>query len=443
MGMRLDSPIDYEEIYQELKKVLSTAESAVSAGDVTNHVLLDPGTPQMQTAWFLLVKSGTFKARLLQGIPPKFAGGMYKCREIELRGGILPDIVLPEEKPEQPVHPAAESGAAGDWIEYPGVRIYSRNEEFLKTVEQVKGCARYDINVLLLGETGTGKELLAKLIHACSSRCDGPFVEINCSGIPENLVESELFGHARGAFTGAAHERLGMFRTARGGTIFLDEIGDLPVSLQPKLLKVIEDKKLIPVGSDKTVSVDTRIIAATNRDLRKAVDTGEFRRDLYGRLNEYSVSVPPLRERGEDIIELAGVFLTGLNKKYGTKKGMTDEVLNYLRNYSWPGNVRELQNAVTNMYVNGQGKEIGTDQLPGDILAFFNPEQPLKQPVAGIPEEGINLKAILWDIEKGYYEEALKMADGNREQAAKLLGITGHAFRKACRERFNLTEKER
>ncbi len=442
LGMTLESPIDYEEIYQKLKNVLKAAESALPAGEAANHVLLDPGTPQMQTAWFLLVKSGTFKARLLQGIPPKFAGGVYKCREIELRGGILPDIVLPQEKPEPPVQHSAEPGTQDNWIEYPGFKIYSRDAAFKNTVEQAKNCAGYDINVLLLGETGTGKELLAKLIHACSSRHDGPFVELNCAGLPENLVESELFGHTKGAFTGAGHDRLGLFRAAHGGTIFLDEIGDMPLSLQPKLLKVIEDKKLIPVGSDQTVTVDVRIIAATNIDLRKAVEDGKFRRDLYGRLNEFAVSIPPLRERGDDVIDLAELFLNDWNRKYGTKKVFKDEVLNYLRKYSWPENVRGVQHAVTKMCVAGQGDVIGIDQLPAEIISFFNPEQPLKQPVAGIPEEGVNLKAILWDIEKGYFEEALRMSGGNRERAAKLLGMSGHAFRKACRERFGLTQEE-
>jgi DNA-binding NtrC family response regulator len=444
LNLDLESPIDYEEIYVKLKDALERTKNQLPSEQVSRTVLLDPGTPQMQTAWFLLVKSGTFRAKLVQGIPPRFAGGAYKAREVTLAKGVLPDIILPKEDNTTPAkRDIPEVQTSDRWISSFDIKILGHAPVLQKALARAKQLAKYDdLSVLLLGETGTGKGLFAKLLHALSGRTNGPLVSLDCSAISPNLVESELFGYVKGAFTGSDGERLGRFRTADGGIIFLDEIGDLPMNLQPKLLKVIEEKKLSPVGSDKEIAVNVRIIAATHIDLEEAVEKGSFRRDLYTRLNQTSIHLPSLRERTEDLAELAESFLDEWNRKYGEFRKFSPECWNYFQTYPWPGNVRELYNAIRTMCGTTQGEELGIDSFPSAILSFFNKEQPLRPPAAEIPEEGVDLKAILYDLEKQYYEKALESAEGNREKAAALLGINGPAFRKALRERFRIDEGE-
>lgn len=444
VNLDLESPIDYEEIYVKLKSALERVAGQIPEETARKTILLDPGTPQMQTTWFLLAKSGDFPARLVQGVPPRYAGGTYKVREVDLESEALPNIVLrPREEPHkryQPPKPAIEEEPEDRWVTETGIKVIGSSETFVHTLELAERYAQYDINILLFGETGSGKGIISKYIHHMSSRNEKPMVEVNCSAISPTLVESELFGHKRGAFTGADYDRMGVFRAADKGIIFFDEIGDLPPEVQPKLLKAIEEKTLTPIGADDVIKVDVRIIAATNKDLEELIREGKFRRDLYERLNETNLRVPPLRERENDIMELSEAFLESWNRAYKENKKLASDAWEYLLRYPWPGNIRELQNTFKNMCAKSRGDTLTKDLLPPRVLAHFNEESPLVPLTPGIPDEGVDLNAVLFEIEKQYYEEALTKSGGNREKAARLLGLNGPAFRKACRERFGLSE---
>jgi len=338
ISLELESVIDYEEIFTRLKETVTTVIESIKNLDPEVSVLLDPGTPQMQTVWFLLAKSGFLHARLLQGIPPRFAQGIYKVKEVDLESSVLPSISIPVEQ---------KTGRERKWFTpVTTAGIIGETSSFKNALEKALQYASYDVSILIRGETGTGKGLLAKFIHDNSERKGNPFQPVNCSSISANLVESEFFGHVKGAFTGAEQDRVGKFRAADTGTIFLDEVGDLPLDMQPKLLKVLEDKRLQPVGADKEIEVNIRIIAATNKNLEEMIEKNLFRRDLYERLNQVTLMVPPLKDRQEDIPLLTRTFVEEWNRKYGEAKGLSEETMKYLFEYTWPGNVRELQNAV-------------------------------------------------------------------------------------------------
>jgi transcriptional regulator with PAS, ATPase and Fis domain len=227
-----------------------------------------------------------------------------------------------------------------------GERLVGRDPAFLEVLEKARRAAAYDLSMLIQGETGTGKGLLARLIHENSSRAGGSFISLNCAAIGAALAESELFGHMKGAFTGADHNRPGRLRTAEGGALFLDEIGDLPPEIQPKLLRTMEEKTILPVGAGAELTVNVRILAATNQDLPQLIAEGRFRRDLYERLAQFTLRLPPLRERRTDISLLIRRFLQDWNGKYREDKQISEKAMSYLLDYPWPGNVRELAKSV-------------------------------------------------------------------------------------------------
>ena len=265
-----------------------------------------------------------------------------------------------------------------------------------------------DSNVLIEGETGTGKDLIARTIHYNSMRKDKPFVKINCAAIPENLLESELFGYKKGAFTGAVMDKMGKFEAADGGTIFLDEIGDMPLSLQAKILRVIEEKEFERLGEVKSRKVDVRVIAATNRPLKELVEQGKFRMDLYYRLNVVRIKLPALRERAEDIPLLLDHFIEVFNKKFNKKvKGVEQRVMDFLLDYSWPGNVRELENVIEHAMIHARGDLIRFDNLPDYLF-----------------EEGESDAVSLEDIEREHILRVLKSVNNNKTLASKILGIS-------------------
>jgi transcriptional regulator with PAS, ATPase and Fis domain len=247
--------------------------------------------------------------------------------------------------------------------------IIYRSKAMEKLMETVNKIAMVESTVLIYGETGVGKEVLAKYIHNISGRSEGPFVKINCGAIPENLLEAELFGYEKGAFTGARSEgKPGLFEVADGGTLLLDEISELPLPLQVKLLRVLQEKEFIRVGGIKTIKVDVRIIAASNKDLKELVKEGKFRQDLYYRLNVVPITIPPLRERTEDIPILAHHFLNKYNEKYGRSKQLTNEVIEVFLRYSWPGNVRELEHVIERLVVISEDNLITKKDLPSELL---------------------------------------------------------------------------
>jgi two-component system response regulator HydG len=267
-----------------------------------------------------------------------------------------------------------------------------------------------DATVLIEGETGTGKELVAQALHRLSRRSKAPFVAVNCAALPETLLESELFGHTRGAFTGAVDARAGRFRQADKGTLFLDEIGDMPLAVQAKLLRVLQEGEVQPLGSDKSQPVDVRVIAATNRDMSAQVAEGKFRSDLYYRLNVVPLRLPPLRERIEDIATLAAHFARQKGRKF------TPAALEGLQRHSWPGNVRELENLVERLTVMRPSGDLDAGDLPLSAPAQRSPPQAL-------PAEGIDLYAVLGELEDRLIHEALDRAEGNKQQAARYLGL--------------------
>jgi DNA-binding NtrC family response regulator len=282
-------------------------------------------------------------------------------------------------------------------------------------------------SVLILGESGTGKELVAQAVHRLSRRALGPLVAVNCAAIPEQLLESELFGHVRGAFTGAAQARHGRFKLADGGTIFLDEIGEMPLALQGKLLRVLQERSIEPVGGSKPVPVDFRVIAATNKDLEEQVEKGGFRGDLFYRINVVPLVLPPLRERSGDVPLLVGHFLSRHNSGKERPLRFSAEALETMERYAWPGNVRELENLIERLAVlKGEG-EIGVGDLPGPIrnvrrgapASSSNGEQ---IPTA-LPPEGVDLYQVLADLEDRLIREALGRSGGNKNQAARILGL--------------------
>ncbi len=278
--------------------------------------------------------------------------------------------------------------------------------------DELSRAAASEATVLLEGETGTGKEVVARELHRLSPRADRRFVPVNCAALPPTMVESELFGHRKGAFTGADEDRAGRFRTADGGTIFLDEIAELPLAVQAKLLRVLESGEVQPVGSDDVLTVGVRLIAATNHDLEADVQEGRFRSDLFHRLNVLAFELPPLRERLDDVEALAEEFLGRLRSQRPTRAArLTADALALLRAYPWPGNVRELRNAIERAAIMAEGDEIGDDDL-----AFL-----LRR--AGVPAEEDEPTLSLRETEKKAVQQALLVARGNKSEAARLLGI--------------------
>jgi Nif-specific regulatory protein len=295
--------------------------------------------------------------------------------------------------------------------------IIGQSDGMQEVFEAIHKVAPSRANVLLRGESGTGKELAAKAIHFMSSRAKEPFIKFNCASIPEGLLESELFGHERGAFTGAMSMRKGRFELADKGTIFLDEIGDLPITLQPKILRVLQEKEFERVGGEKTIKVNVRLIAATSRNLEELVAAGKFREDLYYRLNVVPIYLPPLRERQVDIPVLAEFFLKKYNEENGKSVRIEVGVLGALLNHDWPGNVRELENTIERLVVMSTGVMIGLNDLPLTIR-----ERSLKAAHTVTAKDA--LPAAVADIEKAKIIDALKKTGWVQAKAARLLSIT-------------------
>ena len=296
--------------------------------------------------------------------------------------------------------------------------------------EQVARVAASNISVLVLGETGVGKEVLARAIHAASARARGPLLSVNCGALTESIIESELFGHEKGAFTGALQARAGLFESAENGTVFLDEVGELPATTQTKLLRVLEDRTVMRLGSRSARPVDVRFVAATNRDLEAAANAGRFRQDLYFRLNGIALSIPPLRERRVEIDALAKNFVTAACRDLDRPRplALAERTVDLLREYAWPGNVRELRNVIDRAVVLCEDDVIQPDHLPPHLLRP-RPEAPAEtdtdRPVAPASEDPRDaLNAQMRELEKKRIVEALALCGGNQTQAAKMLGIS-------------------
>ena len=301
-------------------------------------------------------------------------------------------------------------------------RVLGDSSALRAAVKLLRKAAGSDVTVLIQGESGTGKEVAARAIHAESARRSGPFVAVNCGAIPEALIESELFGHEKGAFTGAAAARHGLFEQADGGTVFLDEIGELRLDLQVRLLRVLQERKVVRLGSTKPRAVNLRVLAATNRDLKAMVGTRDFREDLYYRLAVFPVLLPPLRERGDDVLLLARAFLSRFAQRHGASLvGFSPAAETALRSYRWPGNVRELENVIERAVLLEEGQEVSLGSLPDDVLGVLDL---LPDPTVAAAEPGELPPVLPFAVEeKRIVRNALEAAGWNVREAARLLGL--------------------
>jgi two-component system nitrogen regulation response regulator GlnG len=341
-----------------------------------------------------------------------------------------------------------------DQLETATETIVGRSPEMQEVYKAIGRVAATDVSVLILGESGTGKELVARAIHHHSRRCKEPLLAINCAAIPETLLESELFGHERGAFTGADKRRAGKFEQATGGSIFLDEIGDMTGATQAKVLRVLQDQRFERVGGSETIQADARVIAATNQELEELAAAGQFRRDLYYRLKVYTITLPPLRERMDDMPLLVDRFIQLYNLEVGKRvRSASSETIDLLRRYSWPGNVRELQGAVKNAMVNATGEVLTPDCLPSNIRHGVIVAQ---QIAATVDKDECNVvdivRRLLNDGESEIYhkvqitvdsavlDEVLRHVNGKQVEAASLLGISRTTLRAKLKTLGKLTD---
>lgn len=298
-------------------------------------------------------------------------------------------------------------------------KMVAKSKAMKDVFDLARKAGRYNTTVLITGESGTGKELVAKGIHSVGTRSSGPFIPVNCGGIPENLLESEFFGYKKGAFTGADRDKIGLFEEAQGGTIFLDEVGELPLSLQVKLLRVLQESEIRRLGDTKEKKIDVRVIAATARSLEMEVRNKTFRQDLYYRLNVLSIHLPALRDRWEDIPHLARFFIDRYNKVLGKEiQGIASDAMSILLNHSWPGNVRELENAIERGVILSEKSMIEKENLPLSAI-----DETEKEPFENM-YDGFSIKQAQRILEKNLIEKALKQTQGNKTQAGRLLEIS-------------------
>ena len=310
---------------------------------------------------------------------------------------------------------------ASDSRSFPGPELIGEHPLLQQIRALVSRVARTDATVLIDGESGTGKEVAARMIHLASPRADRPFIAVNCGAIPAELLESEMFGHERGSFTGALTSRGGLFQLAHEGTIFLDEIGEMSPALQVKLLRVLQEREVRPVGSGRTVKIDVRVIAATNKDLADEVRAGRFREDLYYRLNVVPVSMPPLRERRSDVPMLVEQFLAKLTARHDRESmHLAEDSMVHLWEYAWPGNVRQLENVIERLVILADGDEIGSENLPPSMRNFISR---CSIPDLHVSDDGVDLPRVVDEFESGLIRKAMTRTNGNKQAAARLLGL--------------------
>lgn len=411
---KLTSPINFGEIYERVLEVLETIDK--HGTQLTYH--LSPGTPAMASVWILLAKT-THPARLIQSSPQ--AGVQEADIPFDIAAEFIPKLL---QQSDERLTSLAQ-GTPEEGAEFSS--IIHRSAVMKRVIAQARRVAIHSIPVLIEGESGTGKELMARAIHKASPRADKPFIAVNCGAIPPDLVESEFFGHKKGSFTGAVSDRKGHFERADGGTIFLDEIGELPKAIQVKLLRTLQESEVTPVGSSEAKKIDVRVVAATNRTLINEVAEGNFREDLFYRLAVAIIKLPPLRERAGDISLLIDVLLRQVNdaaKDMGVKhKKISASAINLMLQHAWPGNVRELLNTLQRAAVWSDDEAISQEAIKDAILlspkTLQGDDGILNQPV----ESGLDLEALMTQVARHYIERALDHTRNNKTQASKLLGF--------------------
>ncbi len=429
----LSSPMHFGDIYRAARQVLSELTADPSpAPALTIH--LSPGTPAMAAVWIILAKT-RFPAELIQSSAAH--GVQIATVPFDIAAEFLPDVLHQADRRLGALS-AGEPPARPEF----GAIVY-RSGVMHRLLQRAQKVALRSVPVLIEGESGTGKELLARAIHAASPRRERPFIAVNCGAIPAELVESELFGHDKGAFTGAARERKGVFEAADGGTLFLDEVGELPLAAQVKLLRVLQEQTLTRVGATRPIRVNARIIAATNRQLVTEIREGRFREDLFYRLAVAVLKLPPLREREGDLNLLIDRLLEQVNRESEEDPGYQHKDLspgarNLMLGYHWPGNVRELLNTLHRAALWSEGTTIAEEDLREALLLFpvsENADVPARPLTAGF-----NLSDLLAEVARHYLERALDEAQGNRTRAAELLGLKSYQTLKNWMEKYGIAE---
>jgi len=411
--VELTDPTDYAKIYEAARRRIKEILKSDPHIKLTFH--LSPGTPAMSSVWLLLSKTFCV-AELIQTSQEE--GLKTVSLPFDISAEYLPNLIKQADD-------ALEE--LGDGIDIFG-DAHFRSKQMKSVVEFSRRAAVFNVPILIEGESGTGKELFARGIHESGLRRGGPFVTVNCGAIPEQLVESELFGHKKGAFSGAIRDHDGHFITAKSGTIFLDEIGDLPLPAQVKILRVLQEKEVMPVGSSVTRKTDVRIISATNRDLVKEVAEGRFREDLFYRLAVLVVKLPPLRNRQGDIGLLIDLFLERFNQSNDGKiwegiKTITPGARSRLIRHTWPGNVRELENTLKRAAVTANGARITESDIETALFQIDKRRNDVYDRSLG---HGFNLQELLADVTRYYLVQAMKEANHNKSEAARLLGMTSY-----------------
>jgi transcriptional regulator with PAS, ATPase and Fis domain len=416
----LSSPIDFGDIYKAATDVIKDLQEQNGTNlSLTYH--LSPGTPAMAAVWIILSKT-RFPAGLIES--SQQFGVRTVSIPFDISAEFIPDLLRKpdEELEKRSTEKPDENPEFSD--------ILHRSAVMNSVVRQAQKVSFRNIPVLLEGESGTGKELIARAIHRSNPRATNPFIAVNCGAIPPELVESELFGHKRGSFSGAISDRIGYFEQANHGTLFLDEIGELPKEAQVKLLRAVQESEITRVGETVPKAIDARIIAATNRDLLAEVIRGNFREDLFYRIAVMVIKIPPLRAREGDLSLLMDALLDKVNKESTNEPGHKNKKLsasakNLMLQYSWPGNVRELLNTLRRAVVWSEEEVIGLDTMKGAILSL--PTRDLQETILNRSiESGIALEGLLDHVAKHYLVRALQLTHGNKSKAAELLGFSNY-----------------
>ena len=437
--VELTSPTNFDEIYSAVTGTLDAYLKELNGrAELTFH--LSPGTPAMAAIWVILGKT-RYRAELIQSSKQKGVETASVPFEISLAPEFVTDVLrIPDKKLED-----LSAGASEEAFRFGGI-IY-RSEPMERLVARAKKAAPRSIPVLIEGESGTGKELLARAIHKASTRSAKPFQVVNCGAIPSDLVELELFGHVKGSFTGATGDRVGHFEAAHGGTLFLDEIGELPLAAQVKLLRALQEGEIKRVGDNKTLKVDVRIVAATNRDLATEVGLGHFREDLFYRLAVLVLKVPALRQREGDLAPLVEGLVDRINDQLAAEPGfkrkkISDDARKLLMREAWPGNIRELENTLRRAAVWSDGEVIAAHDIADAIL----PSRPRAAVHDGILDhdlsQELDLQEIIGRVARHYLRRALDAAHGNKSQAAKLLGLSSYQTLTNWLQKYGLSEAD-
>jgi transcriptional regulator with PAS, ATPase and Fis domain len=427
----LSSPTNFGEIYEAVTAVLTKLHA--TKNQLTFH--LSPGTPAMAAVWILLAKT-TWPARLIQSSLQ--AGVQVADVPFDIAAEFIPKLLQQSDARLA----AMTQGAPDETAEFS--RIVHRSSVMARVIAQARRIAIRSIPVLIEGESGTGKELMARAIHKASPRAAKAFVAVNCGAIPPELVESEFFGHKKGSFTGAVADRKGHFERADGGSIFLDEIGELPKAIQVKLLRTLQESEVTPVGTSEPRKIDVRVIVATNRTLIEEVAEGHFREDLFYRLAVAIIKLPPLRARSGDISLLIEKLLQQVNdaaKELGIKhKKISASAKNIMLQHSWPGNIRELLNTLQRAAVWSDDEVIGVDAIK-DALQLSPRTAPGTDNILNRPvESGIDLESLMAQVARHYIERTLDHTRNNKTQAAKLLGFGNYQTLTNWMNRYGVTE---